>query len=127
MPRPIHFEIHASDPEKIVKFYADLFGWKITHVPQFDYWLIETGSEEMGINGGLMKRRGPAPGPDAPVNAYVCSIGIDSVDTYLDRAIAAGATIALPKMSIPGVGYQAYVKDPDGNILGLHQADKSAT
>ncbi|HEX4160835.1 MAG TPA: VOC family protein [Rhizomicrobium sp.] len=127
MPRPVHFEIHASDPEKIVKFYADVFGWTITHVPQFDYWLIDTGSGEPGINGGLMKRRGPAPGPENPVNAYVCSIGIDSVDTYLDRAIQAGATVALPKMSIPGVGYQAYVKDPDGNILGLHQPDKLAT
>lgn len=126
MSRPMHFEIHASDPEKIVKFYADVFGWNITHLPQFDYWMIETGSSEPGINGGLMKRRGPAPGPEAPVNAFVCSIGVDSVDTYLDRAIQAGATVALPKMAIPGVGYQAYVKDPDGNILGLHQPDKSA-
>jgi predicted enzyme related to lactoylglutathione lyase len=127
MPRPVHFEIHAGDPEKIVKFYVDVFGWKITHMPQFDYWLIETGSGDVGINGGLMRRRGPAPEADAPVNAYVCSIGIDSVDNYLDRAIKAGAAVALPKMSIPGVGYQAYVKDPDGNILGLHQADRSAT
>ena len=126
MPRPVHFEIHAGDPEKIAKFYADVFGWKITHMPQFDYWLIETGSGDVGINGGLMRRRGPAPEADAPVNGYVCSIGIDSVDNYLDRAIKAGAAVALPKMSIPGVGYQAYVKDPDGNILGLHQEDRSA-
>jgi predicted enzyme related to lactoylglutathione lyase len=122
----VHFEIHASDPEILVKFYADVFGWKISHMPQFDYWLIETGSGDTGINGGLMKRRGPAPGPDAPVNAYVCSIGIDSVDAYLERTLKAGATVALPRMAIPGVGYQAYVKDPDGNLLGLHQPDRSA-
>jgi len=126
MSRPVHFEIHASDPEILVKFYTDVFGWKISHMPQFDYWLIETGTGDTGINGGLMKRRGPAPGPDAPVNAYVCSIGIDSVDACLERALKAGATIALPRMAIPGVGYQAYVKDPDGNLLGLHQADRSA-
>jgi predicted enzyme related to lactoylglutathione lyase len=127
MSRPVHFEIHASDPTRIVKFYEDVFGWNITHMPQFDYWLIDTGGGEPGINGGLMNRRGPAPGPDAAVNAFVCSIGIDSVDAYLDRAVQAGATVALPKMTIPGVGYQAYIKDPDGNILGLHQADRSAT
>ena len=126
MSRPVHFEIHASDPEMLVNFYVKVFGWKIEHVAQFDYWLIDTGSGEPGINGGLMKRRGAAPGPDAPVNAFVCSIGIDSVDTFVDRAVNAGATVALPKMAIPGVGYQAYVKDPDGNILGLHQPDKSA-
>ncbi len=125
MPRPIHFEIHASDPGKIVRFYADVFGWTITHMPQFDYWMIETGAGD-GINGGLMKRRGPAPGPDAPVNAFICSLGIDSVDACLERSLKAGATVALPKMAIPGVGYQAYIKDPDGNIVGLHQPDPNA-
>jgi predicted enzyme related to lactoylglutathione lyase len=127
MSRPVHFEIHASDPEKLAKFYADVFGWKIQHMPQFDYWLIDSGSSEHGINGGLLRRRGSPPAPDAPVNAYVCSLGIDSVDSYLERALKAGATVALPKMAIPGVGYQAYIKDPDGNILGLHQPDKSAS
>ena len=122
----MHFEIHASDPEKLAKFYADVFGWKIQHMPQFDYWLIDSGGGEPGINGGLLRRRGPAPATDAPVNAYVCSLGIESVDASLDKALKAGATVALPKMAIPGVGYQAYIKDPDGNILGLHQADRSA-
>ncbi|HEY2444584.1 MAG TPA: VOC family protein [Rhizomicrobium sp.] len=119
MARPVHFEIHATNPEALVKFYVDVFGWKITHMPQFDYWLIDSGSGD-GINGGMMQRRGPAPGPDAPVNAYVCSLGIDSVDDCVERAVKAGATIALPKMTIPGVGYQAYIKDPDGNLLGSH-------
>ena len=126
MTRPVHFEIHASDPVSLVKFYTDVFGWKFSHMPQFSYWLIDTGSGD-GINGGMVQRRGPAPAPDAPVSAYVCSLGIDSVDTYLDRAVKAGAVVALPKMTIPGVGYQAYVKDPDGNLVGLHQPDRSAT
>ena len=125
MPRPIHFEIHASDPEKIVAFYVKVFDWKITHMPQMDYWLIATGTGD-GINGGLMKRRGPAPSENNPVNAFVCSLGVDSVDTYVDRALKAGGTMALPKMAIPGIGWQAYVKDPDENILGLHQPDPSA-
>jgi len=75
MPRPVHFEIHAVNPEKIVTFYAELFGWKITHLPELTYWMIETGEGD-GINGGLMKRIGPKPAVDNPVNAYVCSIGI---------------------------------------------------
>ena len=125
MPRPVHFEIHASNPEKIVAFYIEVFGWKITAMPEMSYWLIDTGAGE-GINGGLMKRIGPKPPEDNPVNAYVCSIGISSVDDYVARATKAGGTIALPKMAIPGVGYQAYMKDPDGNIFGLHQPDRNA-
>jgi hypothetical protein len=37
-----------------------------------------------------------------------------------------GAEIALPKMPIPGVGWLGYIKDPDGNVLGLMQPDVSA-
>ena len=126
MNRVVHFEIHASDPEKLVAFYTNVFGWKVSHMPQFDYWLIDTGSEPNGIGGGLARRRGPAAGEGAPVNAFVCSLGVASLDDALAKALDAGASVALPKMGIPGVGWQAYIKDPDGNILGLHQPDKDA-
>ncbi len=29
MPRVVHFEIHADDPERAVRFYKKVFGWKI--------------------------------------------------------------------------------------------------
>lgn len=123
MNHPIHFEIHGSQPEALVKFYADVFGWGFTNYMPGEYWLIDTHG---GINGGLMKRRGPAPAADAPVGAFVCSLGVDSVDAMLKKALDHGATIALPKVAIPNVGWQVYIKDPDGNILGLHQQDSSA-
>ena len=125
MNRPVHFEIHASDPERLVAFYESVFAWKMQHLPQMQYWLIDTGEGD-GIGGGLSKRHSAPPVAGAAVNAFVCSLGVESVDTTLAKALAAGATVTLPKMAIPGVGYQAYIKDPDGNILGLHQADKSA-
>jgi hypothetical protein len=127
MPRLVHFEIHASEPEKLVAFYKRVFDWQITALPAMNYWLINTGDEKSpGINGGLMKRMGPRAADGQPVNAYVCSIDVPSVDDYLKRALEAGATLALAKMAIPNVGWQAYVKDPDGNIVGLHQSDLSA-
>jgi len=125
MTRVVHFEIHASDPAKLVAFYSAVFDWKLNAVPGMEYWMIDTGAGE-GIHGGLMRRHGEKPADGQPVNAYVCSVAVPSVDDYVKRATGAGATIALPKMAIPHVGYQAYVKDPDGNILGLHQADPSA-
>jgi uncharacterized protein len=30
MNRPVHFEIHAEDPERAANFYRQLFGWEIT-------------------------------------------------------------------------------------------------
>ena len=125
MPRPTHFEIHATDPEKLVDFYKRVFGWTFNHLPQMNYYLIDTGTGE-GINGGVVKRMGPRAPDGAAVNAFVVTISVDSVDDSFKRALDAGATVALPKMAIPGVGWQAYVKDPDRNILGLHQPDKNA-
>ncbi len=29
MPRVIHFEISANQPERAIKFYNSVFGWKI--------------------------------------------------------------------------------------------------
>src|SRR4051812_15755751 len=30
MPRVIHFEISADEPERAARFYADVFGWEVT-------------------------------------------------------------------------------------------------
>lgn len=123
MSRIVHFEIHATDPATLSAFYAKAFDWKFRHIPELDYYLFEGDG---GIGGGMPKRRGPKAADGAPVNAYVCSIGVASLDAALKRATDAGATIAVPKMAIPGVGWQVYVKDPDGNILGIHQPDTAA-
>lgn len=135
MNRVIHFEIHATDPERVAKFYQDLFGWDVqewlvpgVEIPQENrYWLITTGSEnEPGINGGILVRRGATPIEEQAVNAYVCTIGVISVDEYVTKALVAGATIEVPKMPIKGVGWLAYLKDTEGNIFGMMQDDKNA-
>ncbi len=135
MNRVIHFEIHAADPERAATFYRQIFDWKIqewtvpgVQIPDENrYWLVSTGSEPgLGINGGILFRRGPAPAEGQAVNAYVCTIGVSSVDEYLTRTLAAGGTLARPKMPVTGVGWLAYCKDPDGNLFGMMQEDKNA-
>ena len=44
----------------------------------------------------------------------------------VSQALDLGATLALPKMPIPGMGWLAYIKDPDGNLLGLMEPDEKA-
>jgi predicted enzyme related to lactoylglutathione lyase len=56
MSRVVHFEVHAEEPERAIRFYKQVFEWRFTKFtgPQ-DYWVIETGpASEPGINGGLM-------------------------------------------------------------------------
>ena len=127
MPRVAHFEIHAPEPAKLAAYYRELFGWKMQHLAHIDYWLIDTSEgSEPGINGGLLQRRGPKPVEGQAVNAFMCTVNVSSVDDFRAKALKLGGTEALPKMAIPGVGYVAYCKDPDGNIFGLHQADPNA-
>jgi uncharacterized protein len=135
MNRVIHFEIHAADPERAAEFYHKVFGWDIKEwaIPGHElpkenrYWLVTTGTqEEPGINGGILFRRGTPPGEGQPVNAYVCTIGVPSLDECVKKAVDAGATVALPKMPIKGVGWLAYCKDTEGNLFGMMQDDKNA-
>ena len=37
-----------------------------------------------------------------------------------------GGTVTVPKMAIFGVGWLLCIKDPDGNVLGVMQADSLA-
>ena len=127
MPRPVHFEIHAADPQAAVDFYSGLFGWSFTPFGD-SYHLIKTGEGGSGIDGGLVRRQGPNPDPadPTPVIAYVCTCDVDDVDAYVAKAQALGATVAVPKMPIPGIGWLAYVKDTQSNLVGLMKNDPAA-
>ncbi len=128
MFRVVHFEIQAENPERAVKFYQSVFGWKADkwEGPE-DYWLLTTGpNDKPGINGGLMMRKGPAPQENQAVNAFVCTVGVDNLDKFMAMASKHGGTMAVPKMPIPGVGWLSYFKDTEGNIFGIFQDDSSA-
>jgi predicted enzyme related to lactoylglutathione lyase len=129
MARPMHFEIQASHPQALIDFYGALFGWSFQKWEGGEYWLINTGPDtQPGINGGLLPRKGPAPADMAGVNAFVITVSVDDLDALLAKVdtIGGGALVCVPKMAVQGIGWLAYIKDPDGNIFGMLQADMNA-
>ena len=121
MPRVVHFEIPADNPERAVKFYSDVFGWQINkwEGPQ-DYWLVATGaSDQPGIDGAITRRQSPVTVPDFTVD-------VESVDDAVGKVTASGGTVVAPRMPVPGVGYLAYCQDTEGNLFGVMQADETA-
>lgn len=125
--RVTHFEIHAANPQRAIEFYTKTLGWEFNQWADQPYWLIKTGPVETpGIDGGLVPRRGGEPEAMQAVNAYVCTVMVDSVDDTLAAVTANGGSIALPKMAVPTVGWLAYFKDTEGNIFGAMQNDPHA-
>jgi predicted enzyme related to lactoylglutathione lyase len=109
----IHFELPADEPERAVEFYRKALGWEVSKWEgPMDYWLVTTGEEGTpGIDGAISPREAGA------TVTYV--VEVPSVDEYVERVLAAGGTLVLPKHEVPGVGHLAYCTDTEGNIFGI--------
>ena len=120
----VHFELPADDVERAKKFYSKLFGWKLNSMPEMDYTLVQTaGSDENGrptrpgaINGGMLKRQDF-------VKAPIVVINVDEIDTVTKAIEKNGGKVLQKKTPIGdgSVGFAAYFRDPEGNVVGLYQ------
>jgi predicted enzyme related to lactoylglutathione lyase len=121
MPRIVHFEISADKPERAIKFYEKVFGWRIEKWKgPIEYWMIMTGDEkEPGIDGGLAKRT-------ESEASIVNTISVPSINEFIKKIETYGGTITASKHAIPGVGWIAYFKDTEGNMFGIMQSDPNA-
>lgn len=130
MNRIVHFEIQADDIERAKEFYTNVFGWKIEKWEgEFDYWFIlsdDDGKYPDGINGGLLKRPAPKPEGMLGANAFVCTMQVDDFDNLSEKILKAGGEITLAKYALPGMAWQGYFIDTEGNTFGLHQPDENA-
>jgi len=126
MSRPVHFEIHADDPGRARAFYERVFGWGFQQWGDNPYWLVSTGSDGPGIDGGLLPREGPPPADDAPVSSFVITMDAADLDKTIAAIEEAGGRIVVPKQAVPRLGWLAYGKDTEGNIFGVLQNDESA-
>ena len=131
MNRPTHFEIQCDDTARGVEFYKQVFGWDIQkwESPLMEYWMVMTApknDKSEGINGGLLKRQGPPPVEGAASNSFVCTMVVDAIDETLNKLTSNGGKIVVAKFAFPGMAWQAYCKDTEGNVFGLHQKDKNA-
>ena len=116
MPRVVHFEILADDPARAGKFYQDVFGWDIqTWEGPEVYSLVTTGPDSVpGINGGIMGRHF-----NQPVSN---TIQVESLADAIAQVEGAGGTKIHGPSEIPGIGFQVYCTDTEGNIFGIHQS-----
>jgi len=122
MGKVVHFEIPADDLSRAKKFYNTVFGWKASDVPEMEYVMLgTTESDENGmprqpgaINGGMMKRQESLKHP-------VVTIDVESIDDALSKVKKNGGQVVREKLPIGDMGFTAYIRDSEGNVIGLWQ------
>lgn len=125
MPRATlsFFELPAADPLRLAEFYRAVFGWESVEVPwsgpRYVRLLPPETDERPG--GGILER---GTGPEALVDRLTVMIRIDgeALERVLERAVAAGGSVALAPTAIGDSGRFARLFDPEGNSLGLWSA-----
>lgn len=118
--RVVHFEIPVDDPARAARFYGDVFGWAVNKWGVVDYWTMTTGDEPgPGAEGALTPRS------EAP-EGVVVYISVPDIDQTIRRVGAAGGEALTASLPVPGMGWMARIRDPEGNVVGLFQEDPAA-
>jgi len=121
--RVVHFEIPFDDGERAREFYREAFGWQLMEMPDMNYTLATTGpSGEAGptepgyIDGGMIDRDiSPSAGP-------VVVVDVADINDALAKIEKLGGETLVGRTEVGGMGWAAYFRDREGNVLGLWES-----
>lgn len=120
----VHFEIPAANVKRAQEFYTKAFGWHISEYPGMGGYMMvgTTDSDQNGmpknpgaINGGMMKR-------SKSIAAPVITVDVEDIDATLKDAKSLGGKLVRKKEAVGDMGFTAYIKDTEGNVVGLWQS-----
>jgi uncharacterized protein len=115
--RVVHVEFPAGDADRAQSFYESLFGWQFSQPMEgMDYRMSDLGEGQ-----------GAAVFPsDSGATGLKVYFGVDDMDAALAQVRELGGQ-AEEKAPVPGMGWFAACKDPEGNEFSLWQTDSSAS
>ena len=132
----VHFEMGYNDRERMKKFYAEAFGWKLQQLgPEMGGYVVAQTAEtdEQGmvktpgtINGGFYQKT------DDPVShAPSVVIAVEDIHAAIEMVKKAGGQIqgsmdkdgnrTMEPTEIPGVGLWVSILDTENNRVSLMQ------
>ena len=124
MPNNIgRFAINADDVPRARDFYQKVFGWKFEPWGPPNFYLIETGAEQVRAVGGLLQERRELV-PDGRTIGFECTIGVQDLDETIRAIENNGGKMVTEKFLIPNVATVAYFQDTEGNVAGISEAVK---
>lgn len=118
--RVVHFEVPFDDADRARSFYEDAFGWQLMEMPEMGYTIVVTGpsdddgpTEKGFVNGGMLARS------DSVTSGPVLVMDVESIDDALRRVGELGGSTVQARMPVGDMGFAAYFRDPEGNVMGL--------
>ena len=118
--RVVHFEIPYDDGERARRFYKEAFDWQLQEMPGMEYTLVVSGpsgdrgpTEPGFINGGMVARE------ESAASGLVVVMDVPSIDAALETVERLGGSTVVAKQPVGAMGFTAYVKDTEGNVVGL--------
>jgi uncharacterized protein len=114
----VHLDLSTDDPGAAKKFYKSVFDWSFKDFPQMQWSGIDVGK---GVGGGIGKKQMPT-----QPTAWTAYVDVADVKKTIAKAKKAGATIVVPHMEVPNMGYLGVFVDPQGATIGVWQAMKKA-
>jgi predicted enzyme related to lactoylglutathione lyase len=116
----VHFEIPYDDGERARRFYKEAFDWQLQEMPGMEYTLVVSGpsgdrgpTEPGFINGGMLARE------ESAASGPVVVMDVPSIDAALETVERLGGSTVVAKQPVGAMGFTAYVKDTEGNVVGL--------
>ena len=106
----IHAEIRSEDPDATRAFFGELFGWTYSDGAFPGYTFADTGAD-----GALPTAIGPLQGGTDSVLFFV---GVDDVESTLERAGQLGGRTIQPAQNVPGVTFGVFA-DAQGHVVGV--------
>ena len=114
----VHIEFSAKDQEDTAKFYQEVFGWEIQHMPEMNYSTFMC-DDKLGGGFNPVSEQNPA-------GTVIVYVQTDDVEATLKDIEARGGKTIVPKTEIPGMGWFAIFADPTGNQVGIYKDNEQS-
>ena len=117
---PCWVDSSYQDPESVMPFYRELFGWEFTAMDTpGERFFIATIHDDSAA--GL----GELPVGHPPVPAWNTYIAVTNADEAVAKAQAAGGEVVAPGFDVVDAGRMAILKDPQGALFCVWQAGRT--
>ena len=117
------FEIPVLNFENAKEFYSRIYDYEMTEMTMdsFRMGILPMDPDSQGVGGAIVQGNGFVP---TSLGVKVYLNGGKDLMTVLNRVIAAGGEIIVPKTKITDeIGYFAVFEDTEGNHISLHSKE----